>query len=309
MPFRLQGKYWFLTYARADFDIDGYEHWLRLILQNKYVGSVICRESHQDGAQHRHVAFEVSERIDIRTNRYFDYQEFHPNIQTARSWKAVLRYVTKTEDWKGYAKYEHLEDEPETAADNYEGTSTDIVDVARRTETEEHFLIWCIAKNISYGYANRIWTLVQQVRPQLMRDNDTVDGSLRMPYLSFLQFDLSTRRALVLQGPSGVGKTTWALRNAPRPALVVTHMDDLQHMRPDVKTIIFDDMDFKHLPRTSQIHLVDFDLARSIHCRYRCARIPAGIYKIFTCNEYPFNEDAAINRRVNHIDLSEIPVD
>jgi len=105
-------------------------------------------------------------------------------------------------------------------------------------------------------------------------------------------------KSVVMIGPSGVGKTQWALGHF-RNALFVTHTDDLLRFQEDVHDgIIFDDMNFTHMPRTCQIHLVDWDQPRSIHCRYSVARIPKHTKKIFTCNEYCFTTDAAIRRRV-----------
>lgn len=106
-------------------------------------------------------------------------------------------------------------------------------------------------------------------------------------------------QCLVLRGPTGCGKTTWAKRNMPIPILFVSHIDTLKKFRTGFhKSIIFDDIDVKHYPRTGQIHLVDFENPRDIHCRHSTAHIPAGIYKCFTCNEWPLIEDEAINRRI-----------
>lgn len=69
------------------------------------------------------------------------------------------------------------------------------------------------------------------------------------------------------------------------------------------KSIIFDDVDFNHYPRTAQIHLCDFDNARDIHVRYGTAHIPAGIAKVFTCNEWPLSSDPAVMRRVKRINV------
>ncbi len=109
-------------------------------------------------------------------------------------------------------------------------------------------------------------------------------------------------KVTILWGSSGIGKTSYAKALLPK-ALMVSHMDDLRHFKPgEHDGIIFDDMDFKHLPRTSQIHLVDTDDTRSIHCRYDVASIPAGTKKIFTTNEHEGNifllSDSAIRRRV-----------
>lgn len=86
----------------------------------------------------------------------------------------------------------------------------------------------------------------------------------------------------------------------PKPALFCSHIDQLKGFRTGFhKSIIFDDVDFNHYPRHSQIHLCDFDNPRAIHCRHAVANIPAGIFKCFTCNELPLNvTDEAIRRRV-----------
>lgn len=105
-------------------------------------------------------------------------------------------------------------------------------------------------------------------------------------------------KSIVILGPSGCGKTEYALGHF-KNALFVTHMDDLIRFNKDVHDgIIFDDMDFRHMPRTSQIHLTDWNQSRSIHCRYQVAIIPKATKKIFTGNEYMFIDDAAIRRRV-----------
>lgn len=101
----------------------------------------------------------------------------------------------------------------------------------------------------------------------------------------------------IIIGKAGIGKTQWALCHFENP-LFVSHMDDLKNLSEDNDGIIFDDMDFKHMPRNTQIFLLDQDQDRSIHARYEAALIPANTKKIFTCNEIPFKmDDEAIRRR------------
>ena len=109
----------------------------------------------------------------------------------------------------------------------------------------------------------------------------------------------------VLMGKAGIGKTEFAKAHFNKP-LFVTHMDDLLGYTPaKYDGIIFDDMCFKHMPRTAQIHLVDWDNPRSIHCRYSTAKIPKNTRKIFTCNEFPFIDDSAIERRITVTQVTE----
>lgn len=105
--------------------------------------------------------------------------------------------------------------------------------------------------------------------------------------------------SLLIHGPSGVGKTQWALTFFERP-LLITHLDQLRLF--DTRRfdgIVFDDMSFHHLPREAQIHLTDVAQPRAIHVRYGLAHIPANIKKVFTSNSRNiFLNDAAINRRL-----------
>lgn len=106
----------------------------------------------------------------------------------------------------------------------------------------------------------------------------------------------------ILLGPAGCGKTEFAKAHFDNP-LFVTHIDDLLDFDGH-DGIIFDDMSFTHMPRTAQIHILDQDNPRSIHCRYSCAPIPARTKKIITCNELCVNmSDEAIARRVNLIEV------
>lgn len=110
----------------------------------------------------------------------------------------------------------------------------------------------------------------------------------------------TNRQSLVIIGPSGCGKTTIARHIAPKPALFCTHVDTLRQFRPGYhKSIIFDDVNFTHIPREGQINIVEFEQPRAIHVRYGVVTIPAGVVKVFTANVLPIStNDPAIARRV-----------
>lgn len=95
-------------------------------------------------------------------------------------------------------------------------------------------------------------------------------------------------------------------------ALFCSHAEDLKLYDPKVHNgLIFDDMNFQHWPRESQIHLVDYEHTRSIHCRYANARILAQTSKIFTTNLKSWmmlnTADEAIRRRTTCWDCSGTP--
>lgn len=116
-------------------------------------------------------------------------------------------------------------------------------------------------------------------------------------------------RSMILWGEPGIGKTQFAKAMIGSPFLMISHLDELIAFDPNFhKGIIFDDMDFTHLPRSSQIYLTDAEERRAIHIRYRVANIPRRTFKIFTTNIAGGRifdlEDGAIKRRleIHHLD-------
>lgn len=113
----------------------------------------------------------------------------------------------------------------------------------------------------------------------------------------------------IICGPPNIGKTEFAKAHFPDGFLFVSHIDELENFNASSHTgIVFDDISFKHMPRTAQIHITDIDNPRAIHIRYGTAAIPAFTRKIFTCNpeDIPFNLfDIAISRRVTVTEVRE----
>jgi hypothetical protein len=162
-------------------------------------------------------------------------------------------------------------------------------------DDEGKFLVACVEAGLSYQYAKRFRELHYQDNSSTLLDWDG-KGTMN---LQLLATELVEGKSTVLIGPSGIGKTTWAKKNAPKPCLFVSHLDVLRKFRAGYhKSIIFDDMKFTHFPVQSQIHLVDWQDVRQIHCRYGCATIPANTTKVFLCNEVVFTDHPAIERRV-----------
>jgi len=279
MPSFYNGKRFFLTYPQC---AESKESLLEFLQGKAPVRSfVIAHELHKDQGSHLHACVEFKD-LQRRSVDWLDFKGKHPNKQDPRKWAACQKYTKKDGD---YIESDQRE---------LEGSLEEIVALA---SSESEWMQYCVDNKITFQYARWYWDRYadQDISVTTNDHEGVICESLKS-----LIFDATSRKALVLKGPSGCGKTTWAKMNAPKPALFVSHIDQLKKFLSGYhKSIIFDDVSFTHFPRTAQIHLLDFDNSRAIHCRHSTATIPAGIHKIFTCNDWPVTRgDPAIERRM-----------
>lgn len=307
MTFRIKGKRFGLTYSQCDLDrqviYDGLSSLGRDVVRCR-----IGYELHADGGHHRHVAIEFAKAWDRRSTTLFDIQGFHPNIKAKRTkpeWAAAWIYAAKDGDYQDWgAPQEEGAEEHSFAIGN---PDFDEEAAVREAESYTGYLRLCRLNGIPAAYANAHWnrgadtTITDENINEYLRGREITNDTLRE-----LQFDaeLAARKSYVLSGPTAIGKTTWAIMHMPKPALWVTDVDALKKLRHGYhKSIIFDDIQFQHVPRTAQLHIADVIDGRHIRTRYINAFIPAGIYKCFTCNpgHEPFIYDSAINRRLYEV--------
>ena len=290
----MNSKSFFLTYPQSN--IDKNEFLLFARTKGTLVEYVIGRELHADGTPHLHAALKYTEAIR-GTIRLFDFEGRHPNIQSPRAFLACKRYCKKDGDF--------IENEA-VEVDQIEPRS--ISQVCQETLLEEDWYVYCINEKIGFQYASWFWHRFHMDIVTIHQD-DNIEGQISEPLASFL-WNIQQYPVLGVIGPTGCGKTSWAKSWAPKPALFVSHIDQLRMFKPGFhkviiiifflyKSIIFDDIDVCHYPRTSQIHLMDFHNTRAIHIRHVIATIPAGTVKVFTANtNFCLIEDPAIARRI-----------
>lgn len=290
-----------LTFPTSKLTTEIINDWIKTNFSDHLVKhSIVARETHKSGEYHFHVAIRLGRPFRCRDQRFGDILGEHPNIVRPRSYAAWCQYVKKDGDYT----------EEGTIRENASAKSTpvdeELVDRQVKQLSKYKFLVW--ASSVKLQYAERIWDLGNAIAGTTLEEGDGIGGIID-PCLSSLKFSLDWlgSRALILIGDSGVGKTTWAKTNIPKPCLFVTHIDELKFFRANFhKSILFDDVSFKHYPIQAQIHLVDFYDPRSIHIRYGTASIPAGIIKFFTCNEDPLNIDhPAVARRIKIVRITK----
>lgn len=303
--FRFSAERVLLTYSRTG-ELTREE--VLFTLQERFPVDEFCvaSELHEDGGYHIHALIKFKGKLDRRGADLFDINDgttvHHPNISPVKrgmaNWQRAHDYVLKedpcplTNITRKLGWGEILD----SAA-----TAEEYLDLVRKHYPREYQ-----ANLQRYEYVAKkhfgtcLNTITEEWVPNYPHD---VPG----PLSELEEMDDRFSKSLVIVGPPGCGKTTWAKEHAPKPALFIRHLDSLARFRPEHRSIIFDDLDFRHLPVSTQKYLVDMENLAEVHIRYNVARIPEGIPRIITANEYPFNDDnihgPAIDRRINKIFL------
>lgn len=289
MSFKFDSQYCFLTYAQSNLSHE--QIYAKLQSIAPVLWARICTEQHDDGGLHQHCVAKWGRRVQSRVTGFLDIDGRHPNIQTVRSITKSLAYVTKDGQFTDFG---------DVPADKSKRTYDEALALVG-SPNESEYLKACLEARIPFQYAKRFRELEFADTTNTIEQYTAEDA---WQCARLLEEALPENSCAVLIGPSGIGKSVWAKKMAPKPTLWVTHMDVLRMYRPSYhKSIIFDDMSFSHMPLQAQIHLTDWTDARQIHCRYGYATIPAKTVKIFTCNEKPFTDHPAIQRRITEINL------
>lgn len=295
MPtFKFDSASCFLTYPQSDLSIQEVYEFLNSI--KPILWARICREQHEDGGYHIHAVAKWTKRHQSKEPRFLDIRGFHPNIQSIRSVKHAIDYVSKDGEFTDYGTV------PVSAK---RANAGELLTQAGELSEREYWAL-CYDNKVNYLYAKRFRELEWRGNCETITEDYVPNLSYECTYLVCTSPSPTTT---VVVGPTKAGKTSWGKRVIDKPALWVSHPEELRFFDPQLhKAILFDDMSFTHTPITSQIHLTDYDNPRTIHCRYYNARIPAQTQKIFTCNDNPFSEHAAIERRVTRIDLWHVDI-
>lgn len=282
--FRVNAKNIFITYPKSLFDYDELYEFIDTKYKVDY--AIICQEKHQSGEDHMHGLFTLKKKANITKPDILDFKGRHPNIKAAINVQACKQYCKKGGNYREF----FTNGEPED----------DILTKARKMDPEE-FFVDCVQKRISPGYYHEALRLANaQVT---IDDKFKYEGKISSPILSITRIDWEREsKSVVIIGPAGVGKSTLAIRDIPKPALLVSHLDTLRSFNEHYhKGILFDDISLKHIHLQGQLQVVCRELPRQVHVRYGVAFIPAGVPKIFTCNTFPFIDDPSIMRRINII--------
>lgn len=294
--FKFDAQTAFLTYPQATIASNELYQFLNSL--EPILWARIAQETHESGEPHVHVIVKFRKRFQSRNERVFDFNEYHPNIQSARNPSACLQYCEKEGNFTDYGEI------PRSQQAKRARLELEKVFELASGEDYSAYLRECAESGVGYGYCKAIWSSKHSTNERDIPMDFLPEGTIS-GLLSVLSVPRTGPSVTVIIGPTGCGKTTWAKREIPKPALLVSQIESLKYFKPGYhKGIVFDDMSFTHMPRESQIHLTDWHEARDIYCRYGNVLIPAHTPKIFTANSLPFSEDPAIIRRISLLNFN-----
>lgn len=301
--FRFSAKRVLLTYSQICDDFTKESVLYDLSERIDIMRYTIGEESHTNGGRHIHCVLVFERKLDSRDVSLFDIgcngHDHHPNIRPIQRGQAHLNraeeYVTKDDptpmtNWEAKLTWGEILD-----------TSID-KDEFMRLVRKNYPRDFCLAHKRLEEMALATWK--PGSKNTIYQWEPTYDWN---PPNVLTTTTLLPNRSIVVIGPAGCGKTTWAKLIAPKPALFCRHLDSLSLIQDEHQSVVFDDLCFRHLPAQTQKFLVDMNDLAEIHIRYKVARISAGVMRIFTANEFPFevseNHIDAIERRIQRINL------
>lgn len=242
MPFRINAKNFFLTYAQCTLEKQSIIDFFTGLLPVPSWG-IVAEEKHQDGNTHFHAIIGYSDKRDIRSDRYFDIENFHPNIQSVRSLKACAKYVTKDGNTLSFGVI------PEALLQNSWG---DII----ANSTSPRSCLRSVLLSYPKEYATRYQAIEYMAERHFKKR--------RVDYVSeFTEFDTPVqldewitnefeanhprRKSLILVSPSRYGKTEWARSLGHH--MYFNGMVNFKHdWDDDASYIVFDDIDWEYIP-------------------------------------------------------------
>ena len=229
----------------------------------------------------------MNKPFDSINARYFDVDDEHPHINTKRGidWAKtiVLKYHLGHKTKKDGKKY--FIDPIFLSQHGVEDWKLE----------QEEFMIALNAPSLieaclDLGFEPKSISDVKTIRAERKRTHDKLDDGLDVD--DFIKIDpwptsVATNRiqAVIGRGPMGIGKTNWALAQFTKP-FKIEDLDELNDMPTDTDGIIFDECLFGNCSKKTMVCLTDYSQPRTVRTRNTNARIPAGIKKIFLCNEH-----------------------
>lgn len=94
--FRINAKSFFLTYPQCNESKEALKDFLCSIRPVEYL--LVGQETHEDGGLHLHCLVTFKKKLNVKSESFFDLNNFHPNIQAPRNIPATKNYIRKEDE-------------------------------------------------------------------------------------------------------------------------------------------------------------------------------------------------------------------
>nr|AFN80566.1 Rep [Digitaria ciliaris striate mosaic virus] len=259
--FEVRAKNIFLTYSKCLLDpqeaLRDITHKLRKF-EPTYV--YVARELHQDGTFHLHCFVQCKKHVRTTRARFFDLEEYHPNVQNARMPHKVLAYCKKSP--VSYAE-EGAYTERDVRKRKIDASTTKdakMADIIRSSKSKEEYLSM-VRKTFPFDWATRLQNFEYSAERLFPSTPPPYVSPFNMPSQeehpvlgAWLRAELYTqgrnpaerRKSLYICGPSRTGKTSWARSLGKHNYW--QHSVDFLNIIPDAEYNVIDDIPFKFVP-------------------------------------------------------------
>lgn len=206
----------------------------------------VAHELHEDGSDHLHAFVQWDKKIDKRSERFFDVEGYHPNIQSARKPKECHDYVTKDNDFVTFGVPPSF---TSTTMVNYE-------EIIASCSTQEEFLKKireANPKDYIFQYERLLFFARHHfktvVAPYVSPYDDfpNVPDAVQQWESDEFLGSHPRKKTLVLEGPSRIGKTAWA-RALGRHMYFNGCANFKDDWDDEAQYIIFDDFEWQFIP-------------------------------------------------------------
>lgn len=241
----------------------------------------IAKERHQENEEeeeefHLHCLIRLNRKCNIRKEDYFDFDDQHPNIQSARNWKDVYNYIQKEKvDYVEFGSWEEVDDVIKAEVLECTGRKQVMDCMIRHKKIHQHkfWLEYWLLSGMEVG------------DEEVKYDLDDFD----VPIAVREWMDDHDNKSLILVGDAGGGKTSLARAVAARLGDFHwnPHKESIKSYRQQ-GTIIFDDTDFGNCGRTTLLNYLDTEHSREFNIKFSSVTIRAGVRRIFTTNSLEF---------------------
>nr|AFN80662.1 Rep [Paspalum dilatatum striate mosaic virus] len=288
----------FLTYSKCHLEPSFMlERLSRLLKKWDPTYSYVAREEHKDGSYHLHCLVQCRKYIRTKSAKFFDVEEFHPNVQNARVPHKVLAYIKKAPIC--FVEHGAFKDEAKKKKKKADAPSTKdakMASIISQSKTREDYL-GMVKKEFPFDWATRLQQFeysAQALFPCLpppyvdpfgmpsQAEHQVLGAWLREELYSQDRSPAERRRSLYICGPTPRRKTTWARSLGCHNYW--QHAVDFLHVIPTARYNVIDDIPFKFVPCWKGLVGAQRDI--TVNPKYGKKRLlPNGIPCIILVNE------------------------